>query len=69
MQKIMRSMKFNGERYTAGKQQNWAISEQLCFRMKKKKTDHKTSLWKSVNTGRSGRLFCTMVADYKTDLV
>lgn len=53
-----------------GNNKTWQLASSFVFQKEKiKKPDHTTSLWKSVNTGKSGRLFLTMVADYKTDLV
>ena len=49
MQQRKRRIKFKEERYTTGKQQNWAISKKLCVSEGEKKTDHTISLWKSVN--------------------
>jgi len=47
MQKMKRSIKFKGERYTTGKQQNWAISKKICVSEEKNRPCNQT--WKSVN--------------------
>lgn len=68
---MKRSIKFKGERYTTGKQQNWAIIKKLYVSegTKKKKKQTTQSVFGKQLTAQPGRLFHTVEADFEKDLV